>query len=126
MDHGTFVNRDMTDAQRRKAGSYQENDVLHFGSKARGFARGSHLQIAAVDRTNNRLILHGRDGTRITFNPASVQALEVFRWERTIAAGDRLQSRTHDKERSISRNSLATITELAKHKRKSSLIVDGS
>jgi conjugative relaxase-like TrwC/TraI family protein len=118
-EHAILVRRDLTMAQKQIAGSFREGDVLHFGRRVRGIPRGSYLQVAGVDWNNNTLTLHGKDGSKVTFEPRSVKHLQVYQWDRReIAAGDRIEFRIHDKANRIANHSLASIRELTTHEAK--------
>jgi hypothetical protein len=55
-EHAILVRRDLTVAQQRYAGSYREGDVLYLKARAKGIARYSYAQVAAVDRERNALV----------------------------------------------------------------------
>jgi hypothetical protein len=105
-EHAILVNRDLTKAQIRHAGSYQPGDVVHFSQRFAGIATGSYLTVKSVDWNENKLTLFGRDGQEIVREPRLWKKVSVYQWEqREIAVGDRLQFRIHDKKNSISNGS---------------------
>jgi ATP-dependent exoDNAse (exonuclease V) alpha subunit len=75
--------------------------------------RGDYLTVEAVNRAGNTLTLRTSDGRHIEGTPARWKAAQVYEWEqRTLAVGDRLQFRIHDKQNKVANGQFAIITEL--------------
>jgi ATP-dependent exoDNAse (exonuclease V) alpha subunit len=115
-EHGILRARDLTQAQTHYARNYTEGDVIHF-SRAhprQGIAKDSYLTVAAINRAANTLTLRAGDGAHIEISPARWQGVQVYIWEqRTLAVGDRLQFRIHDKKHKVANGEFATIAELS-------------
>jgi len=114
-EHSVLVARDLTQAQMRYARNYAEGDVVHFSraQPRQGVAKDSYLTVAAVNRAANSLTLRASNGAPFEISPARWKGIQVYIWEqRTLAVGDRLQFRTHDKTNRVANGEFATIAEL--------------
>jgi conjugative relaxase-like TrwC/TraI family protein len=114
-EHSILVARDLTQAQMHYARNYAESDVVHFNRahKRQNIARDSYLTVTAVNRAANTLTLLTSDGSHVEVSPARWRGVQVYTWEeRTLAVGDRLQFRIHDKQNHIAYGEFATITAL--------------
>jgi ATP-dependent exoDNAse (exonuclease V) alpha subunit len=113
--HEILVAKDLTRAQMRYARNYAEGDVVHFSRShpRQGITRDNYLTVTAVNRAGNSLTLRGSTGGQIESSPARWQAVQAYtREQRTLAAGDRLQFRIHDKSNRVANGEFATISEL--------------
>jgi conjugative relaxase-like TrwC/TraI family protein len=113
--HPILVAKDLTKAELAYARNYAEGDVIHFSvaDKRQGIPRGSQLSVEAVNRQANTLTLRGVGERGIEASPARWKGAQVYQWEdRTIATGDRVQFRIHDKANHIANGEFATITAL--------------
>jgi ATP-dependent exoDNAse (exonuclease V) alpha subunit len=114
-DHPILVAEDLTKAQIKFARNYSAGQVLHFtrAHKRQGIERDSYLTVEAVNRQGNTLTLRGPGGSRIEASAARWTDTQVYHREtRTLASGDRLQFRIHDKAHKIANGEFATITAL--------------
>jgi hypothetical protein len=76
-------------------------------------ARDSYLTIETINRAANTLTLRTSDGCQREVSPARWQGIQTYAWEqRTLAAGDRLQFRIHDKKNHIANGEFAAVTAL--------------
>ena len=113
--HEILVAKDLTRAQMRYACNYAEGDVVHFSRShpRQGITRDNYFTITAVNRAGNSLTLRSSTGGQIESSPARWQAVQAYtREQRTLAAGDRLQFRIHDKSNKVANGEFATISEL--------------
>ncbi|HEX4209817.1 MAG TPA: MobF family relaxase [Candidatus Binataceae bacterium] len=114
-EHAILVARDLTQAQMHYARNYAEGDVVHFSRahKRQNIARDSYHPVTGVNRAANTIILRTSDGGHIEASPARWRGVQVYTWEqRTLAVGDRLQFRIHDKKNHVANGEFATITAL--------------
>jgi hypothetical protein len=89
--------------------------VVHFSRNhpRQGITRDNYFTVTAVNRAGNCLTLRTSAGEQIESSPARWQAVQAYTWEqRTLAAGDRLQFRVHDKSNKVANGEFATISEL--------------
>lgn len=84
----TLETVDMTRAEKKQAGNFEENQVVIFERAARGgeFTRGSQYTITQIDTKNNLLSVRAPDGSTIKMNPAAVQGFSAYRKEEIIVA----------------------------------------
>jgi ATP-dependent exoDNAse (exonuclease V) alpha subunit len=114
-DHQILVRRDLTRAELGQARSYGEGDVIYFarGSKRQGVNKDSYLTVDSGDPARNSLTLRDGIRARIELSPARWRGIQVYNWEhRTLAVGDRLQFRIHDKRNRVANGEFTTVTEL--------------
>jgi len=114
-DHSILVAKDKTKAEVAYARNYAEGEVIHFAkaNKRQGIDRNTYSTVEAVNRQANTLTLRSKDGRQVELSPARWTAVQVYQWEdRTLAAGDRIQFRIHDKQHHIANGEFATIIEL--------------
>jgi ATP-dependent exoDNAse (exonuclease V) alpha subunit len=114
-NHAILVARDLTKAELTYSRNYAEGDVVHFTRNdiRQGIARDSYLNVESVNRQANTLTMRRADGGRLEVSPARWKGAQVYQWEdRTIAVGDRIQFRIHDKANHIANGEFATITGL--------------
>jgi conjugative relaxase-like TrwC/TraI family protein len=107
---------DMTGAERASAASYLPGeDVVRFNraSKVYGVKAGDYARVAAVDRRENTLTVLKEDGRELTYNPARLSGVEVYREaERPFSEGDRVQFRAPFKKHRIGRGALGTLSKI--------------
>jgi AAA domain len=113
--HEILVAKDLTRAQMRYARNYAEGDVVHFSRShsRQGISKDNYLTITAANRAGNSLTLRTSAGGQIESSPARWQGVQAYiREQRTLAAGDRLQFRIHDKLNKVANGEFAIISEL--------------
>jgi conjugative relaxase-like TrwC/TraI family protein len=113
--HEILVAKDLTRAQMRHARNYVEGDVVHFSRShpRQGIARDSYVTVMAVNRAANSLTLRTSAGAQIESSPARWKGIQAYtREQRTLAKGDRLQFRIHDKSNKVANGEFATVSEL--------------
>lgn len=112
-----YVNRqDMTGAERTFAGSYVPGeDVVRFnrGSRVYGVRAGDYARVTATDREKNMITAMMEDGRELTYNPARLQGVSVYReGERLFSEGDRVQFRAPFKKHRIAGGELGTVSKI--------------
>jgi ATP-dependent exoDNAse (exonuclease V) alpha subunit len=113
--HEILVAKDLTRAQMRYARNYVEGDVVHFSRShsRQGISKDNYLTVTTVNRAGNSLTLRTSAGGQIESSPARWQGVQAYiREQRTLAAGDRLQFRIHDKLNKVTNGEFAIISEL--------------
>ena len=103
---------DMTGADRTWAARYAVDDVLHYprGSQDIGIERQSYAKVIATQPKDNLLTVQKEDGTTVTYNPARLYGVNVYReLEREFAVGDRLSFTAPSKELGIANRDLGTV-----------------
>jgi conjugative relaxase-like TrwC/TraI family protein len=112
-EHQILIPRDMTDAQKQHALSYQDGQVIYFrqGVKAQRIPKGAYLTVTGVH--DDSLTLRFDNSRLIEFDPRRTTAVNVYTQEtRTIAVGDRIEWRERDNARRIANHRQAVITKL--------------
>jgi len=108
---------DMTGADRTWAARYAVNDVLYYprGSHDIGIEKQSYTKVIATERKDNLLTVQKEDGTTITYNPARLYGVTVYReLERDFAVGDRLSFTAPSKELGVANRDLGTLQRIDK------------
>jgi conjugative relaxase-like TrwC/TraI family protein len=114
-DHAMHVlapRSDMTGADRTWAARYTVDDVLHYprGSQDIGIEKQSYTKVVATEPKDNLLTVQKEDGTTVTYNPARLYGVTVYReLEREFAVGDRLSFTAPSKELSVANRDLGTV-----------------
>jgi len=107
---------DMTSAARASADSYvPDEDVVRYNRASRvyGVKVGDYGRVTATDHEQNTITVGMEDGREITYNPARLQGVSVYREERRLfAEGDRVQFRAPFKKHRIAGGQLATISKI--------------
>jgi hypothetical protein len=108
-----FVTRsDMTGADRTWAARYSVNDVLHYprGSKDIGIEKQSYATVMAVEPRENLLTVQKSDGTAVSYNPARLYGVSVYReLDREFSVGDRMGFTAPNRELDVANRDLGTI-----------------
>ena len=115
-EHSILAAKDLTKAAMAYARNYSEGDMIHFsrGDKRQGIKADTLLSVESINRQANTLALRGPGGQRSEASPARWKGVQVYQWEdRTLAVGDRLQFRIHDRANHIANGEFASITGLA-------------
>ena len=98
-----LVLKGYTNAEKSLAVSYRPGDVVAFHRpyKRLGVAKGDELRVRGVDRAAHTVILDGKDGERVPWEPGRLAAraggVEVYRSEDLeLRAGDRIRWTRND------------------------------
>ncbi len=89
----TLRNRNLTEAQRKVAGSYVRGNLVRYrrGSPKFGIAKGEEARVESVDALANLVTVRLADGTLRTYDPRRLRGVDVFdERDREFGAGDRL------------------------------------
>ena len=108
---------DMTGADRTWAARYAVDDVLYYprGSQDIGIERQSYTKVIATQPKDNLLTVQKEDGTTVTYNPARLYGVNVYReLEREFAIGDRLQFTAPSKELGVANRDLGVVRHIDK------------
>jgi conjugative relaxase-like TrwC/TraI family protein len=118
-DHSMHVlspRSDMTGADRTWAARYAVDDVLYYprGSHEIGIEKQSYTKVVATDPKENLLTVQKDDGAAVTYNPARLYGVNVYReLEREFAVGDRLSFTAPSKQLRVANRDLGTVQQLA-------------
>jgi conjugative relaxase-like TrwC/TraI family protein len=107
--------QEMTGADRRWAGQYEEGDVVRYtrGSKAMGIEPGEYARVAQVDARENRLTINRENGEHQTYDPRRLSGVAVYsETERTFSDGDRVQFTAPSRHLHIANRELGTIEKI--------------
>jgi hypothetical protein len=112
-----YVNRqDMTGTERTFANAYvPDEDVIRYNraSKVYGFSVGDYARVTATNHEKNEITVQSADGQEITYNPARLSGVNVYRESnRTFAEGDRIQFRAPFTEHRIANGELGSIAKI--------------
>ena len=98
-----LVSKGYTNAEKSLAVNYRPGDVVAFHRpyKRLGVGKGEELQVRGVDRAAHTVILDGKDGERVPWEPGRLAAraggVEVYRSEDIeLRAGDRIRWTRND------------------------------
>jgi conjugative relaxase-like TrwC/TraI family protein len=114
-DHSMRVltpRNDMTGADREWASRYEPRDVLHYtrGSKEHGIEPRSYAQVVATNPKENLVTVRKEDGHQVTYNPARLRGIAVYREiEREFAVGDKVQFTAPSRDLQVANRDLGTI-----------------
>ena len=103
---------DMTGADRTWAARYAPDDVLYYprGSQDTGIEARSYTKVIATQPKNNLLTVLKEDGATVTYNPARLYGVNVYReLEREFAIGDRLSFTAPSRELGVANRDLGTV-----------------
>ena len=103
---------DMTGADRTWAARYAVGDVLYYprGSQDIGIEKQSYTKVLAIQPQDNILTVQKGDGTAVTYNPARLYGVDVYReLEREFAVGDRLSFTAPSKKLGVANRDLGTV-----------------
>lgn len=108
---------DMTGADRTWAARYSVGDVLYYprGSHEIGIEKQSYAKVLAAQPENNMLAVRKADGATVTYNPARLYGVNVYReMEREFAVGDRLSFTAPSKDLGVANRDLGTVQQISK------------
>lgn len=118
-DHAAEVytsREDMTGAERASADSYVPGeDVVRYNraSRVHGVKVGDYGRVTATDHEQNTITVGMEDGREITYNPARLQGVSVYReGKRLFSEGDRVQFRAPFKKHRIVGGQLGTVSKI--------------
>ena len=106
---------DMTGADRTWAARYSIGDVLYYprGSQDIGIEKQSYTKVIATQPQENVLTVRKADGVEVTYNPARLYGVNVYReLEREFAVGDRLSFTAPSKELGVANRDLGTVQQI--------------
>ena len=112
-----LLNReDMTGVERTFASSYvPDEDVIRYNraSKVYGVKVGDYSRVIATDHTKNTLTVRMQDGREVTYNPARLSGVSVYKESiREFSEGDRIQFRAPFIEKRIANGELGTFVRI--------------
>jgi conjugative relaxase-like TrwC/TraI family protein len=108
---------DMTGADRTWAARYAVDDVLYYprGSQDIGIERQSYTKVVATQPKDNLLIVQKENGATVSYNPARLYGVNVYReLEREFAVGDRLGFTAPSRELGVANRDLGTVQRIDK------------
>ena len=108
---------DLTGADRSWAARYAVDDILYYprGSQDIGIERQSYTKVIATQPKDNLLTVLKEDGATVTYNPARLYGVSVYReLEREFAVGDRLSFTAPSKELGVANRDLGTVQKIDK------------
>jgi conjugative relaxase-like TrwC/TraI family protein len=106
---------DMTGADRTWAARYSVGDVLYYprGSQEIGIEKQTYTKVIASQPQDNLLTVQKADGVEVTYNPARLYGVNVYReLEREFAVGDRLSFTAPSKELGVANRDLGTVQQI--------------
>jgi len=106
---------DMTGADRTWAARYTVGDVLYYprGSQDIGIEKQSYTKVLATQPQENMLTVQKDNGETVTYNPARLYGVNVYReLEREFAVGDRLGFTAPSKELGVANRDLGTVQQI--------------
>ncbi|MCY3824189.1 MAG: conjugative relaxase [Nitrospinae bacterium] len=126
-----LVSRGYTNPQKSLAANYSPGDVVAFHRpyKRIGVAKGDELRVAGVDHANDAVILQGKDGREIRWEPSRLAArtggVEVYRVEHMeLRQGDKVRWTRNDPDLGLMNSQAAEVTNV-RDKRVTFRIEDG-
>jgi conjugative relaxase-like TrwC/TraI family protein len=108
---------DMTGADRTWAARYNVDDVLHYprGSHDIGIEKQSYTKVIATQPRDNLLTVQREDGTNVTYNPARLYGVTIYReLEREFAVGDRLSFTAPNRDLGVANRDLGTVAQIGR------------
>ena len=108
---------DMTGADRTWAARYNPGDILYYprGSQDIGVEKQTYTKVVATQPQDNMLTVQKGDGETVTYNPARLYGVNVYReLEREFASGDRLSFTAPSKELGVANRDLGTVQHIDK------------
>jgi conjugative relaxase-like TrwC/TraI family protein len=104
--------QEMTSADRRWAGQYEEGDVVRYtrGSKVLGIEPGEYARVEQVSVNENRITIERENGEHQTYDPRRLSGVAVYHeGERAFSEGDRVQFTAPSKDLHLANRELGTI-----------------
>lgn len=106
---------DMTGADRTWAARYSVGDVVYYprGSREINIEKQTYTKVIAIHLQENMLTVQKDDGETVTYNPARLYGVNVYReLEREFAVGDRLSFTAPSKELGVANRDLGTVQQI--------------
>jgi conjugative relaxase-like TrwC/TraI family protein len=103
---------DMTGADRTWAARYSLDDVLHYprGSQDVGIEKQSYARVISTEPKENLLTVQKPDGSAVSYNPARLYGVSVYReLEREFSVGDRMSFTAPNRELGVANRDLGTV-----------------
>ncbi len=114
-----LVSRGYTNPEKSLAANYSPGDVVAFERpyKRLGVEKGDELRVAGVDHANGAVILGGRHGREVRWEPGRLAArsggVEVYRVERMeLRAGDKVRWTRNDPDLGLMNSQAAEVTDV--------------
>ena len=111
-----LVSKGYTDAEKTLAAHYAKGDVVafHRAYKRLGVEKGDELRVLGVDRRAHTVMLEGKDGRQVDWNPNRLAArsggVEVYRGEEMeLRAGDRIRWTRNDRGLGLVNSGIAEV-----------------
>ena len=107
-----LIRKDLTDVERRSTLSYDEGDLVkaEVDYSSLGMKRGDVARVVA--RLDHRILLEKEDGSRVAWQPATMNRLTAFTSEeRMHAVGDHVRFTENDRGRGLVNGDLAMVTD---------------
>jgi conjugative relaxase-like TrwC/TraI family protein len=104
--------QEMTGADRRWAGQYEEGDVVRYtrGSKVLGIESGEYARVKQVDAKENCVTIERENGEHQIYDPRRLSGVAVYHEnERAFSEGDRVQFTAPSKDLRVANRELGTI-----------------
>jgi ATP-dependent exoDNAse (exonuclease V) alpha subunit len=104
--------QEMTGADRRWAGQYEEGDVVRYtrGSKVLHIEPGEYARVENVNQKENRITIGCANGEQRGYDPRRLSGVTVYHeTERAFSEGDRVQFTAPSKELHVANRELGTI-----------------
>jgi conjugative relaxase-like TrwC/TraI family protein len=109
------LRQEMTGADRRWAGQYEEGDVVRYtrGSKVLGIEPGEYARVEQVNVNANWITIKRENGDRQTYDPRRLSGVAVYHeTERAFSEGDRVQFTAPSKDLHVANRDLGTIEKI--------------
>ena len=114
-----LVSRGYTNPEKSLAANYSHGDVVAFHRpyKRLGVEKGDELRVAGVDHANGAVILEGRHGGEVRWEPGRIAArsggVEVYRVERMeLRQGDKVRWTRNDPDLGLMNSQAAEVTDV--------------
>lgn len=104
--------QEMTGADRRWAGQYEEGDVVRYtrGSKVLHIEPGEYARVENVNQKENRITIECANGEQRSYDPRRLSGVTVYHeTERAFSEGDRVQFTAPSRELQVANRELGTI-----------------
>ena len=115
-----LVSRGYTNPEKSLAANYAPGDVVAFHRpyKRIGVEKGDELRVAGVDHANDAVILEGKDGREIRWEPGRLAArtggVEVYRVEHMeLRQGDKVRWTRNDPDLGLMNSQAAEVTDVS-------------
>ena len=112
-----LVSRGYTNPEKSLAANYAPGEVVAFHRPYRriGVEKGDELRVAGVDHANDAVILEGKDGREVRWEPGRLAAhaggVEVYKVERMeLRAGDKVRWTRNDPDLGLMNSQAAEVT----------------